>query len=107
MNMTSIYSESPHTTALSGLKGIAIIADDILIYGSGDNDAEAMLDHNNNLRALLQRCRDKNIKLNKKKLQLNRDSTVFCGIELTREGIKPDRRKIEAIINAYASSDGS
>ncbi len=27
--------------ALSCLKGIAIIVDDILIYGSGDNDAEA------------------------------------------------------------------
>jgi len=42
-------------TAFSGLKGIAIIADDSLIYGSGDNDAESMIDHNNNLRALLQR----------------------------------------------------
>jgi len=54
---------------LSGLKGIglAVIADDILIYGSGDNDTEAMIDLNNNLRALLQRCREKNIKLNKKK----------------------------------------
>ena len=91
--------------ALSGLKGIAIIADDILIYGSGDNDAEAMIDHNNNLRALLQRCREKNIKLNKKKLRLNRDSTVFCGMELTREGVKPDRRKIDAIMRMPAPTD--
>jgi len=34
--------------ALAGLKGIACIADDILIAGSGDTEAEAIADHNRN-----------------------------------------------------------
>ena len=65
--------------ALSGLKRIAVIVDDILIYGLGDT--EAMIDHNNNLKALLQRCREKNIKLNKKKLS---SEPVLAYFDLTK-----------------------
>ena len=32
--------------ALAGLKGVACIADDILIAGSGDTKADATADHN-------------------------------------------------------------
>lgn len=34
---------------LEGLPGIAIVADDILVYGKGNNDHEALQDHDNNL----------------------------------------------------------
>ena len=47
--------------ALSGLLGIAIIAYDILIYGSGDSTDEAKLDYDRNLIALLNRCRERNL----------------------------------------------
>ena len=92
-------------SALVGLKGISCIADDILIAGSGDDEAAAMADHNRNLRALLQRCREKGIKLNKQKLKLNRDITIFCGHELTRNGVKADRRKVEAITRMTPPTD--
>ena len=36
---------------------------------------------------------------------MNRESTVFCGIELTREGIKPDCRKVDAIPRMPAPTD--
>ena len=91
--------------ALSGLKGIACIADDILIAGSGETEAEASVDHNNNLRALLQRCRERGIKLNRQKLKLNRPTTVFCGHELSRDGVGPDHRKVAAILNMPPPSD--
>lgn len=39
--------------ALSGLQGITIIADDILIYGKGQTAEEAKLNHDKNLLALL------------------------------------------------------
>ena len=91
--------------ALEGLQGIHVIADDILITGAGNTVEEATADHNNNLKAFLQRCREKGIKLNQRKLQLNRDSIVFCGHELTRDGIRPDSRKVEAIINMPAPTD--
>ena len=73
--------------ALSGLNGIHCIADDILISGSGDTIDEAQLDHDRNLIALLERCRAKGIKLNRSKLRLNRQSTVYMGHELTSSGI--------------------
>jgi hypothetical protein len=57
--------------ALTGLKGIACIADDILIAGTGETEAEATADHNRNLRALLDRYRERGIKVSKRKLQLN------------------------------------
>lgn len=58
--------------ALDGLRGIYVIADDILITGKGETLEKANQDHDNKLRALLNRCKEKNIKLNAKKLQLRR-----------------------------------
>lgn len=50
--------------ALEGLDGVAVIADDILVYGSGNNDEDAYADHERNIKNLLDRCLEKNIKLN-------------------------------------------
>ena len=91
--------------ALSGLKGIACIADDILIYGAGETDEIALADHNANLRALLERCREKGIKLNRQKLRLYRESTLFCGHELTKSGVRADQRKVDAIKHMPAPTD--
>ena len=93
-----IFADRIHA-ALSGLNNIAIIADDILVAGSGQNEAEAIADHNRNLRALLNRCREKGIKLNKQKLKLNRSSIVFCGHQLNQDGVRPDPQNIQAIAN--------
>ena len=59
--------------ALRGLHGVACIADDVLIYGSGDTVEEAQIDHDNSLIALLKRCGEMSIRLNKDKLQLNKE----------------------------------
>lgn len=37
-----------------GLRGIELIADDILVVGCGDSDAEAESDHDRNHRALME-----------------------------------------------------
>lgn len=50
---------------LDGLQGIIVVADDILVYGSGDTDEEADIDHDKNLKSLLERCAEKNLKINK------------------------------------------
>jgi len=84
--------------ALSGLRGVYCIADDILVIGAGDDVTEATRDHDANLVALLQRCREKGIHLDRDKLQLNKQSTTFMGHQLTREGLRPDKRKIDAIL---------
>ena len=56
--------------ALEGLSGVLDIADDILVYGVGNNEQEATADHNRNLEALLRRCRERNIALDRDKLKL-------------------------------------
>ena len=54
---------------LEGLSNVAVIADDIVIFGTGDTIEDATRSHDEALTALLQRCKDKNLKLNKKKLK--------------------------------------
>ena len=56
--------------ALEGLVGIACIADDILIYGVGDTLDEATQDDDEHPIALLERCKEKSIRLNKEKVVL-------------------------------------
>ena len=68
---------------LEGLNGIYKIADDILITGSGASIDEAVKDHDANLLKLLRRCRERNLKLNREKLQLKCSETPFIGHVLT------------------------
>ena len=51
--------------ALEGLDGVKPIFDDILVFGVGETQAEALSDHDAKLKALFERCRTKGIKLNK------------------------------------------
>ena len=76
--------------ALEGLKGIACIADDILIYGVGETTQQALDDQYNKLHALFVRCRKIGIRLNKDKLNLCATSVPFMGHLATEHGIKVD-----------------
>ena len=73
------------------------IFDDILIFGAGDNEAEAMADHDAKLRALMQRCRKKGIKHNKEKLKLRCKEVPFMGHAISANGLKADPIKIQGI----------
>ena len=68
---SEIFQKRVHQ-ALEGMSGALDIADDILVYGVGNNEEEATADHNRNLEALLQRCSERNIALNRDKLKLKR-----------------------------------
>ena len=54
-------------------------------------------DHNVNLLNLLQRCREKNVKLNGEKVQLRCRGVSYMGHSLTADGLKPDESKVKAI----------
>ena len=82
---------------VEGLEGIETIADDILVYGSGDAYDEALADHDKNMIALLERCREKKLKLNKTKLRFKQQSVKYHGHIITSEGLKPDPAKVEDI----------
>lgn len=55
---------------MEGLKGVKVIADDFVIVGYGDTPTEWQADHDRNVRAFLDRCRERNLKLNKNKARL-------------------------------------
>ncbi|KAL1446555.1 hypothetical protein WDU94_005570 [Cyamophila willieti] len=82
----------------AGLNGIYVLADDILIVGKGDCENTARQDHDNNLRNLLSRLRDENVKLNLEKLTLRVSEIKFFGHVLSSQGVKPDDKKVKAIV---------
>jgi len=59
------------------LPGIAVITDDILVYGCGSTEEKYRWDHDTNLQRLLQQARDSNLKLKKRKLWLHR-APSYC-----------------------------
>ncbi|KAJ8006345.1 hypothetical protein DPEC_G00134270 [Dallia pectoralis] len=88
-----LYQRKQHEL-LVGLKGIEPIADDILIVGCGDTEEEATRDHDANLTALMDRCREVKLRLSLKKLQFRVKEVRFHGHVLSAEGLKadPDKR---------------
>ena len=91
--------------ALAGLRNIHIIADDILVVGEGSTDEEAVRNHDDNLIALLKRCSEKSIKLNKDKIKLRCTEVPYMGNVITASGLKPDPAKINAIVNMQGPTD--
>ena len=85
--------------ALDRLDGLLTVHDDMVIYGVGDTEEEATADHNRKLQQFLQRCRERGVKLNKKKLKLLCKEIPYMGHLVTADGLKPDPEKIEAVCN--------
>lgn len=84
-------------TALEGLEGIRCIANDILVYGEGNDYEEAQKDHDRRFIALMERCHKLNIKLNAAKLQFKFKELKFIGTIISDQGMKPDPNKVAAI----------
>lgn len=91
--------------ALESLEGIKALHDDILVWGCGQTHEEAVQDHDQKLRSLFERCRTKNIRLNKDKLKLRQKEVVFMGHVIGEGGLKVDESKIEAIKNMPTPTD--
>ena len=60
---------------------------------------EEVADNNRKLHSLLQRCSEKDIKLNKDKLKLQKKEVTFMGHVISAEGLKPHPTKIEAVLS--------
>ncbi|XP_062713612.1 uncharacterized protein K02A2.6-like [Aedes albopictus] len=90
---------------IAGLRGVRCIADYVIVFGCGDTIEEAMLDHNRNLEAAMQRFRERRLKLNRSKARVALSSVPFFGHILTDKGVKPDPSKISAVLNIPEPSD--
>ena len=84
--------------ALYGIDGVAVVADDILIYGKGNTQEEARGNHNEALLQVLRRARKCNLKFNKDKLRLYLlPELQYIGHCISSEGVRPDPAKVAGI----------
>ena len=76
---------------VSGLRGVEVIADDFIIFGSSEED------HDANLRAFLSRAEERNLRLNADKFKFKVRSVKWMGHILSDQGLKADPVRIQAI----------
>ena len=88
-----------------GLDNTQVIADDTIIYGSGENDAEADKSHDTAFRALIERCREKGLKLNPKKLNFKQTSVSYMGHIFSAQGLAADPEKVKAVSQMQCPTD--
>lgn len=84
--------------ALQGLDGVEVVADDVLVCGSGATEKEAR-SHDDRLVKLLQRAREVRLKFNKDKLRLHLSELVYIGHHISIRGLRPDPAKVTAVKN--------
>jgi len=84
---------------LEGISFCAVIVDDV--YGQTKHE------HDSNLRTLLDRCREKGIRLNEDNLIVGASEVKYCGHIVSADGLKPDLEKCRAIRDMEAPSDKS
>ncbi len=69
----------------------AIIVDDIIVGGKGEKE------HDENLKKVLNRARQVNLKLNPQRCKFRLKEVSYVGHLFTERGLKPDPTKIQAI----------
>ena len=91
--------------ALEGLDGTKAIADDILLFGTGSTQEEAEKSHDERVIAVLERCRQKGVRLNKDKMQFKQQKCAYMGYVITSDGLQADPNKIKTILNMPIPTD--
>lgn len=78
------------------IEGTEAIVDDLLIWAEDEEQHDIILGK------VLQRARERNLKFNKEKSQIKCSSISYIGHTLSKEGLKPDPTKVEAIMEMGA-----
>ena len=82
------------------LTGVTGIADDIVVYGYNSD----FNDHDENLRAVLQRARETGLRFNLDKCKFRCTRIPFFGHIIGAEGLQPDPRNIDSILSMDPST---
>ena len=86
---------------LEGIPGALNISDDILVFGKTQSA------HDHALEAVFQRLKERGLTLNKSKCEYSKDKVEFFGYVFSGDGIAPDPKKIEDIINLQTPTSAS
>ena len=73
------------------IEGVEVIVDDLVVWG------ENFEQHDVWLRQVLDRCGERNLKLNKDNCRFRASEVSYVGHVLSADSVKPDPLKIEAI----------
>ena len=79
---------------LSGLTKTRCILDDIIVTGEDDEE------HFQNLEAVLKRLQTAGLRVNSKKCRFFADRIEYCGHEVSKDGLRKLKTKIQAIVDA-------
>lgn len=79
---------------IRGLDKTVCFIDDVLIGGSTVQECK------NNLINVMRRFKDHNVRINIEKCQLFETSVIYLGHEISGEGIKPNKKKLDALVHA-------
>ena len=99
LNSANEIFQKRMTEKFEGFPGVLIIFDDILVFSN------TFEEHTARLGAVLERCSQVGIRLNKKKCKFLCDEVKYIGHIITPEGLKPDPEKIVAITQMPAPAD--
>lgn len=75
---------------LEDITGAEVMIDDILVWGS------TIEEHDRRLRKVLQRVKEYNLKLSKKKCIVRKTGVKYVGQVFTQNGVKPDPEKVKS-----------
>ena len=77
------------------------VSDDILVHGSNETE------HDNNLRAVFQRFRERGLTLNREKCLFKRKQLEFHGFVFSDNGMSPAPDKVRAVLEMATPKDAS
>ena len=86
---------------LQGIPGTLNISDDILVFGKTQSA------HDRSLKAVFRRLEERGLTLNKRKCEYSKNKVEFFGYTFSGDGITPDPKNIEGIINLQTPTSAS
>lgn len=84
---------------LQGISGVKTLSDDTIVHG------KTQADHDNSLRAVFQRLKERGLTLNRNKCEFNKSRLEFFGFIFSAGGISPDPKKVAALQQASDPQD--
>ena len=93
--------QKKNEAVFEGISGVHIVSDDIIVAASTEEE------HDKILTEVLDRAKAHNVKLKYDKLQLRVPQVKYLGAIMSKEGMKPDPTKVQAISEIPTPSDKS